>query len=158
MKVNLKIKEGSTVQTEQHEVEPLNLFQFKDALKVIKEIIDLAQNDESLKGILAELSTEEIQDTEVTPEFIITRLSGAFEVVLINIPDKAFELLSILSGVKKDTLMSQPAEDAFDIYDAVIEVNNIEKLWKRAKKSFSATKSAMSFITKAKKATGQAQA
>ncbi|WP_339233805.1 hypothetical protein [Oceanobacillus sp. FSL W7-1281] len=157
MKVNLKIKEGNTVQTEQHEVEQLNLIQFQRSLKTIKEIVDLAQNDESLRDLMQEISSDANQDTEITPEFLISRLSGAFEIVLINIPDKAFELLATLSGVEKETLMAQPAEDAFDIYDAVIQVNDIERLWNRAKKSFSATKSAMKFMKKVKKATEPAQ-
>ncbi|MFD1450831.1 hypothetical protein [Oceanobacillus sojae] len=158
MKVNLKIENGNTTETEQHEVKKINVFQLQGFFKTIKEIIVIVQNDEALRGIFEDFANGANADTEVTPQFVATRIAGAFEAVLINIPEKAFELLSILSGIEKKTLMNQPVEDAFDIYDAVIEVNDIERLWARAKKSFGATKSAMAFMRKVEKATGQAQA
>lgn len=151
MKVTLKIKKDNTVESVQHEVEPINLFQFQKALKIIKEVFDIIQKDESLKTLLAEaIESAESDEQELDSRFV-QYLIEAFEVLLINIPEKAFELLAALSGIGYDTLMSQQPEDAFDVYDAILEVNDIEKIINRAKKSLAATKSKTKFLSFLKK-------
>ena len=157
MKVNLKIKNENTVETIQHEVEPINLFQFQKALKVIKEVFEIAQQDESLKGLLGDLFNAEENGDDLDARFIAQAME-AFEVLLINIPNKAFELLAAMSGIGYDDLMTQRMEDVFDVYDAILEVNDIEKLVKRAKKSLAVTKSKVSFLNLARKATDHKQA
>ncbi len=151
MKVNLKIKKDNTVETIQHEVEELNILQVTRAIKTIKDVFSLAQKDENLKALLAEVFEEEGQEvseqegaeqveTVLSGRNIGKHLIGAMDVLLVEVPDKAFELISILSNIDYDTFMQQKAEDVFDIYDAVIQVNDIEKLVNRAKKSFELTK------------------
>lgn len=157
MKVNLKIKNENTVETIQHEVEPINLFQFQKALKVIKEVFEIAQQDESLKGLLGDLFNAEENGDDLDARFLAQAME-AFEVLLINIPNKAFELLAAMSGIGYDDLMTQRMEDVFDVYDAILEVNDIEKLVKRAKKSLAVTKSKVSFLNLARKATENKQA
>ncbi|WP_342512791.1 hypothetical protein MKY34_19620 [Sporosarcina sp. FSL K6-1522] len=158
MKVTLKIKSENTVESVQHEVEEIDLFQFQKALGVIKDVFEMTQKDESLKGLFAELFNEDDSDSDEGDARFLSHAVGAFEVLLINIPHKAFELLSATSGIKLETLMSQKVNDVFDIYDAVIEVNDLEKLIGRAKKSLAVTKAKMSFMKIAKKATGAAMA
>lgn len=157
MKVTLKIKKENTVESIQHEVEPINLFQFQKALKVIKEVFDIAQKDEALKSLLGELFTAEENEENLDARFLASAME-AFEVLLINIPNKAFELLAAMSGIGYDDLMTQRMEDVFDVYDAILEVNDIEKLVKRAKKSLAVTKSKVSFLNLARKATENTQA
>jgi len=146
MKVNLKIKEGNTVQTEQHEVEELSIRQVTNSIKTIKGIIDLAREDQHLQASLVEMfdeaqqDNEEKEDAEDFGKVVMKNAAGAMDVLLMEVPDKAFELLSILSGIEYETLMNQKAEDVFDIYDAVIQVNDIGKLVNRAKKSLALTK------------------
>lgn len=143
MKVNLKIKEENKVETIQHEVEELNLFQITRAIKVIKDVMKLAQNDPHLKSLFEEIFTEqgaEINADDLDESFV-QKLLGAMDVLLAEIPEKAFEMLSVLSDVEYDTFMQQKPEDVFDIYDAVIQVNDIDKLINRAKKSLALTKS-----------------
>lgn len=142
MKVTLKIKDGNTVQTEQHEVEELSIRQVTGAIKSVKGIINVVQEDKHLQQVLAEMF-EESQTEGSDKEFgqhIAQNLMGALDVLLMEIPDKVIELLAVLSGVEHDTLLDQKAEDVFDIYDAVIQVNDIEKLINRAKKSSALTK------------------
>lgn len=158
MKVTLKIKKDNTVETIQHEIESINLLQFQNSLKIIKEVLDIVQKDESLKNLLVgAIETASNDEEELDTRFLASAVE-AFEVLLINIPEKAFELLAAMSGIGYDTLMSQKAEDVFDIYDAILEVNDIEKLFKRAKKSLAVTKAMTSFLKKSKKATKSAQA
>ncbi|MER2090921.1 MAG: hypothetical protein ABS920_14375 [Sporosarcina sp.] len=154
MKVTLKIKNENTVESVQHEVEEIDLFQFQKGLSVVKDVFEMTQKDESLKNLFGELfNKEEGDDDELDAQFL-SHAVGAFEVLLINIPHKAFELLSAMSGIKLDTLMKQKVNDVFDIYDAVIEVNDLEKLIGRAKKSLFATKAKMSFLKMTKVAMG----
>lgn len=158
MKVTLKIKKDNTVETIQHEIESINLLQFQKSLKIIKEVLDIVQKDESLKNLLVGAIESAGGDEEELDTRFLASAVEAFEVLLINIPEKAFELLAAMSGIGYDTLMSQKAEDVFDIYDAILEVNDIEKLFKRAKKSLAVTKAMTSFLKKSKKATKSAQA
>jgi len=142
MKVNLKIKENNKVETIQHEVEELNLFQVTRAIKVIKDVFKIAQEDDNLQALLSEMF-EEAQSEEGTDQSgqnFAQHLVGAMDILLEELPEKAFELLSILSNVDYDTFVQQKPEDALDIYDAVIQVNDLEKLINRAKKSLALTK------------------
>lgn len=145
MKVNLKIKEENKVETIQHEIEELNLIQVTRAIKIIKDVLKMAQNDTSLQALLEEVfeATEGTGDEETLKEFdngFAQKLIGAMDVLLEEVPDKAFELLAVLSDVDIDVFMQQKFEDAFDIYDAIIQVNDIDKLVNRAKKSLALTK------------------
>src|SRR5690625_2286675 len=142
MKVNLKIKENNKVETIQHEDEELNLFQVTRAIKVIKDVFKIAQEDDNLQALLSEMF-EEAQSEEGTYQSgqnFAQHLVGAMDILLEELPEKAFELLSILSNVDYDTFVQQKPEDALDIYDAVIQVNDLEKLINRAKKSLALTK------------------
>src|SRR5699024_5287443 len=144
MKVNLKVKEDNTVQTIQHEVEELSIRQVTNSIKTVKGIIDIIQEDQHLQVLLVEMFESQQDDEERSDDdfgqVVMKNAVGAMDVLLMEIPDKALELLAILSGIEHDTLLEQKAEDVFDIYDAVIQVNDIEKLIKRAKKSLALTK------------------
>lgn len=144
MKVNLKVKEDNTVQTIQHEVEELSIRQVTNSIKTVKGIIDIIQEDQHLQVLLVEMFESQQDDEEKSDDdfgqVVMKNAVGAMDVLLMEIPDKALELLAILSGIEHDTLLEQKAEDVFDIYDAVIQVNDIEKLIKRAKKSLALTK------------------
>lgn len=150
MKVNLKIKEDNTVQTVQHEIEEVNLLQITSALKVIKEIIEIAEQDNGLKNLFVELFEQEGNEDEEALVAIFKSAAGAFDALLVNIPDKAIELLAVLANVEQATLMQQKPIDVMDIYDAVLEVNDMEKLVERGKKSLAATKKLSKIFKKPK--------
>lgn len=165
MKVTLNIKEGNTTHAEQHLIEEVNLFQLTKAIKVIKEILDVVSTDEHLVGVIKEF-LDEVEVTEGEgpeqhfSESFMENLGGAINVLMVEIPEKAIELLGVLSGVEYDVLMQQKAEEVFDIYDAIVQVNDIEKLVVRAKKSLRLTKAqkkVMSLFKKDKKAEEQQQ-
>lgn len=142
MKINLKVKEGNKVETIQHEVEEIGLFQLTGAIKVIKDVLKLAQNDPNLQSLIEEIFEEaEGENTlDNLDNHFMQKLIGAMDVLLEEVPDKAFELLAILSDVDHDVFMQQKAVEVFDIYDAIITVNDIDKLIGRAKKSLALTK------------------
>lgn len=157
MKVNLKIKEDNTVQTVQHEIEEANILQVTDAVKVIKDIFVSVNESEQLQALLAELFDEVQNNKDKQVEevglMMLQRAVGAMDLLLVEIPEKALKLLSVLSDVEYDTLVRQKPEEVIDIYDAVIKENDIEKLIKRAKKSLALTKAqvkVMNLFPKAK--------
>lgn len=151
--ITLKTKQGDTVKKTQHEVEALNLFQLSDSLKVVKDVFAMMQDDPALQDLFTELFAEGAADDETLDSQFLRHAVGAFEVLLVNVPEKAYELLSAMSGIKLDVLKEQKVIEVFDIYDAILEVNDIEKLITRAKKSLAATKVKMNFMKIAKKAT-----
>lgn len=145
MKVTIKIKEGNTVSTEQREIEEINIMQMTQAIKVVKSILDAARKDEHLLAVIEEMFEEAQSKEDSTIEEVLTQsfannIIGALDVLLVEVPEKVFELLSVLSGIEYDVFMQQKPEEVFDIYDAIIEVNDIEKLVNRAKKSLRLTK------------------
>lgn len=157
MKVNLKIKNGNSTETIQHEIEPISLFQFKDAMKILKDIVDQLRQEDMLQPLLDGIEGTEAEEG-AEDEAMIAFLTGAFEMLMIEIPDHALHLLATLSGIKYEDLMAQKLEDAFDIYDGVIQVNDLEKLVARAKKSLAVTKSRTAFLQKTRTATAAASA
>ncbi len=147
MKINLKIKDGNTTQTEQYEIEEINILQMTRAIKVVKNVLDIVRKDEHLQSVLEEIFSEANQEDgeEKSAEEFFTQdfagnIVGALDVLLMEVPEKIFELMSVLSGIDYEVFMQQKPDEVFDIYDAILEVNDIEKLVKRAKKSFRLTK------------------
>lgn len=145
MKVNLKIKEENKVETIQHEVEEIGLIQITKAIGVVKSVLKLTQKDENLKSLLEEIFEVEegqnaLDNLENLDNQFMQKLIGAMDVLLTEVPDKAFELLAILSDIDHDVFMQQKVDEVFDIYDAIIQVNDIDKLINRAKKSLALTK------------------
>lgn len=144
MKVNLKIKDGNTVETVQHEVEEVNIMQITKAMKVISNILSTVQENEQLQSVFSEIFNQAQENMDDSAEEfgmkLLQNAVGAMDVLLIEVPEKAFELLAILADIEVETLMKQKPDEVFDIYDAIIQVNDIEKLIKRAKKSLALTK------------------
>ncbi len=159
MKVTIKIKEGNTTTTEQREIEDINIMQMTQAIKVVKDILDVIRTDEHLFAVLEEMfegAEDETVESFFTDKFA-SNLIGALDVLLVEVPEKAFELLSVLSGIEYDVFMQQKPEEVFDIYDAILEVNDIEKLVNRAKKSLALTKAQRKVMNLFKRETTQAQ-
>lgn len=144
--ITLKTKQGDTVKKGQHEIEAINLFQLSDSLKVVKDVFSLMQDDPALQELFAQLFADDADDNEALDAKFLRHAVGAFEVLLINVPEKAYELLAAMSGIKLETLKEQKVMDVFEIYDAILEENDIEKLVTRGKKSLAATKVKMNFM------------
>ncbi|MDQ0427674.1 truncated hemoglobin YjbI [Planomicrobium stackebrandtii] len=153
-KVTLKMKKGETVEKSQHEIESLTIEQFQESMGVIKEVFEIVQSNEALKDMFNQFyKDEELDDKELSIDLIFQYAIGAYDLLLINLPDQAIRLVSAMSGISLDVLKKQKLEDFYDFYDAVLEENDIEKLFKRGKLSLATTKIKLSFAKKLKKAT-----
>lgn len=155
MKVILKSKKDGVTESTQHEIEKLDLFQLQAALKVIKNIFKEAEDSELAHSII-----EVMEGKGDMPEAkeMLSYLTGGFELLLMELPEQAFKLLSVMSGIEHKVLMAQKVEDVFDIYDAILEVNDIEALIERGKKSLAVTRKRTSWLKKVRTATQTAAA
>src|SRR5690625_4794104 len=157
MKVNLKVVKDNAVETFQHEIKKANIQQITGALKVITDVVKTIDGDEGVENFISKAmefaEREDVQDMEVF--YVVAKIiPGIADTLLQDMPEKALELLATLSGIEYDVLVQQDPFDVMDIYDAVIEINDIERLIERGKKSLAATKK-LSTIFK-KQATPQA--
>ncbi|MBP3950341.1 hypothetical protein [Bacillus suaedae] len=162
--INLKIKDEkeSIIKSISHEIEDIDLGQFQEMMKVINEILKGLQEDPALKDLFSSLfqedqvdpedptSTEEKKKETEGLDFVdkkfLSNLINSFEPLLVHMPDKAIKLLSILSGISLQVLKKQKLFVVLDIYEAVIEENDLERLVNRIKKSLVATRTKMAFM------------
>lgn len=143
MKVNLKVEKDNAVETFQHEIKKANIQQITGALKVITDVVKKIDGDEGVENFISKAmefaEREDVQDMEVF--YVVAKIiPGIADTLLQDMPEKALELLATLSGIEYDVLVQQDPFDVMDIYDAVIEINDIERLIERGKKSLAATK------------------
>lgn len=106
---------------------------------------------------------EEIYDGELLSNFdvlkstgssFIENVLGSFEILLENAPDRVINLLSIASGINNANILAEQDPYTFlDVFDAVVEVNDIPRLMERLKKSTNSLKIIMQATT-TKKETG----
>lgn len=160
--VTLKIPAEDGTKNIKHEIEKIKLFQFMTTITIVKDILKEVSEDETLKGLF--FSDKDEVPTDLSPEQIeehvknldkqfIEKAIGSFQTLAVSLPEKAVELLSCLSGVEEDVLKQQELFDVFEIFDAVVEVNDIDALIGRIKKSLGATVGKLKFLQKRKEAT-----
>ncbi|MEE3895315.1 hypothetical protein [Priestia megaterium] len=148
--ITLKIKDQEgNVQKQNHEVEEIDVLQFKQLMKTVKEIMARVNENDDLKVLFGSLTNGQGLDDEETgaaaDQDVITKAIASFDMLAVELPDQAFKLLSILSGVTPDVMEKQKLKDVMDIYDAVLEENDMEDLVKRAKKSLALTQTKFKF-------------
>lgn len=148
MKVLLEIKG----EQQQVVVGKLKVLQFTSTLKKIKEILKIMKDNDKLKELLEFLmgdgSKAMGEDGQIDKEQVEDMLDDKFmglvieslEVLLEEVPDKAIELIAILSGIDIDILNEQDFETLFDVVDAIASENDLRKLVDRAKKSLGGLK------------------
>lgn len=164
LKVKEQVGEDTVVKKVNHEVEEIDLWQFTKTLACLKDILKALNEDDSVKEFfesafgenpdLANVDKENAEELlkQMDNTFLIKAVQS-FEALAVKLPEQAIKLLSILSGVEEPVLKKQKIVDVMDIYDAVIEVNDIEKIVTRLKKSLGSTMRAMKFLQKTKEAT-----
>ena len=148
--ITLKIKDKEcNVQKQNHEVEEIDVLQFKQLMKTVKEIMARVNENDDLKVLFGSLTNGQGLDDEeagaAADQDVITKAIASFDMLAVELPDQAFKLLSILSGVTPDVMEKQKLKDVMDIYDAVLEENDMEDLVKRAKKSLALTQTKFKF-------------
>jgi DNA-binding response OmpR family regulator len=166
LKVPQMVDGEKVIKKVQHDIEPIKLFQFTKTLAAVKDILNALNEDgtvaeffettfaaqpELKDGKIDEKAIEEMTK-QADNQFLVNAIKS-FESLAVRVPDKAFELLAVLSGIEREVLDQQDILDVLDIYDAVLEANDIEGLITRLKKSLGATIGKMKFLQKRKQAT-----
>lgn len=151
-------KEGKVTTSEQEFT--VDKLTFGQILKLTSEVgavlKELKQNDQLktvIEGLMGEsVDTEKVQDIksvdDIDPETLekfkderfINGIAGAFDQMVQTMPERAEHLISIASGIDVATLRKAYGEEILDVYDAIIEQNDIVRLVNRVKKSFLHTK------------------
>ena len=141
MKINLKVTENNVTETVQKEIEEINLLQLTNTIKIVAKVMKLAEEDENVKALIDEIAESQGEEAEEEAgQRVMQKVVQAFDVLLINLPEYAFQILSSVSGIDYELLMQQKIDDVFAVYDAILEVNDIPKLVDRGKKSLALTK------------------
>lgn len=148
---------------------------FHQVLAIVNDIYGILQQDAALKMLFEEIFQGEPPiDEEVLATFteeertqmkkdrqleaerrFIQGLMGAFPLLTVHLPLQATALLVAMTGVDEKELKEQDFDVVLDVYDACIEVNKIEALVDRVKKSLDATKQALAFMSKRRQATAK---
>ena len=139
-KVQLKVKGGAI---ENFEVEEITVKQFKKAIKILKNIVEEFKGNERIGefvNFLGDLEKEKTKDDKEKDVEFGVQLAQSFDFLLEEVPEHMVALLSIVSGIEEEVVDNQPVGTLFDIYDAVVTENDIEKLISRGKKSLALTK------------------
>lgn len=152
-KITLKIEtveNGKTVMTEeQREIRKIKVGQFTKIMGVVSEIMKKVKDDEGLKELFSSMTKPvDVEDEEALQQAdanVIAKAVDSFQTLAVHLPEQAFKLLSIISRVEIELLEEQDFDEVFDIYDAVLEENNIDELIERAKKSLTLTQTKFKF-------------
>lgn len=161
--ITLKIRDDQgNITKKQHEIEDINLIQFEQMMTVLKDIFRDMQQDSSLVDFLNDIFGGKVKPGDSPEEFenamdqeFVRKAVGSFETIAVKMPSQAFRLLSVLSGIDIEILRQQKLADVFDIFDAVVEENDLERLINRAKKSLAGTVAKVKFLQIARKVTTQ---
>lgn len=138
-KVQLKING----EVKPFEIEEVTVKQFKKAIKVIKTIIEEFKGNSKIGDFmefLTKLDNDKSKKSSSKDTEFGVQLAESFDFLLEEVPEQMVVLLAVISGIDEDTLDNQPVGTLFDIFDGIVEVNDIEKLVARGKKSLALTK------------------
>ncbi|MFO3690249.1 hypothetical protein [Staphylococcus felis] len=145
-KVNIKKfetdKQGNPIKATNEsfsiEIEPIVPRQFGALAKVFNEMQkDLQKNEEFRKTVqnLFSLFQEgfDLQDIFRSEEFNVFTILDALGFLIENAPKRLSQIVGIASGINATYLEAQDVDTYFDIIEAIIEVNDIEKVVSRIK-------------------------
>jgi hypothetical protein len=154
-KVSLTIKTGNVKESEIFEIDRITTLQVlklkTEVGAILKELKANGELTNVLEGLIggdmkpsdiADMNQKEIleQLESAKDERFITGIAGAFDKLLDTLPERALSILSIMSGIDYDIIVKTDFLDLMDIYDAVMQENDILKIVDRIKKSFFGTK------------------
>lgn len=176
-KITLIVDTATGTEESQHLIRKMKFRQFEHVMKAVVEIYQLVQKDEALQQLFGQIFTQDTSmleevDPDVWAKFteeekakikadanaetekrFMKGVLDSFQVLLLNLPPQAIHLISLLSDIDKELLYEQEFEEILDVYDAVLEVNNIEEIVERVKKSLASTQRAVTFLNMTRKAT-----
>lgn len=128
-----------------HTVEELSIFQLAKTLSTFKEIMGLAKSNTSVAELVdmafAAFDEEGKKNKEADGPALSDPID-AFQILLSEVPEQAQKLLSIMSGIDRETLERQKGVVIFDVYNAILTANDMKEFIERAKKSLEVTRAA----------------
>lgn len=141
----------ATNTSEQYEITPIKPKQFGALTKVINATIkDLRQNKEFVKtvnNLFGEYGNGmTMQDLFRSDEFNAFTILEAIGFLIEEVPERITEILSIASGIPTVQLLEQDDDVYLDIAEAILDVNDVEKIVKRIKTISSKLGKSLSFV------------
>ncbi len=129
----------ATNESVSYEIEPIKPRQFGALAKVFNETQkDLQSNDEFKKtvqnifGNYADGFT--FEDIMRSEDFNVFTILDAIGFLVENAPKRLAQVMAIASGIDEHILQEQDADTYFEVIEAIIETNDIEKVITRIKK------------------------
>ena len=147
-------KEDGNWSEENVRISKMKVKQFKRAFKKVNEIIQLLEKDDSASELIeyfwnmdqqkkangGESAPAPVIDEDIQSKMFMDNIIGAFRILLDKLPEEAFELVSIISGIDEEVLDEQDYQVFFDILGAIIEENDISLIIERLKDLFFTTR------------------
>lgn len=133
------------------EINAIRPAQFGALTKVINQTIkDLKQNEEfqtTVQKLFGEYQESfDLEDLFRSEDFNIFSVMDAVGFLLEEVPDRLTEIVSIMSGINRFVVEHQDMDTYFDLIEAVLEVNDIERIVERVKKISTQMGKAFSFL------------
>lgn len=133
------------------EINAIRPAQFGALTKVINQTIkDLKQNEEfqtTVQKLFGEYQEGfDLEDLFRSEDFNIFSVMDAVGFLLEEVPDRLTEIVSIMSGINRFVVEHQDMETYFDLIEAVLEVNDIERIVERVKKISTQMGKAFNFL------------
>lgn len=162
-----ELKNGD-IEMEKVVVKRMKTRQLNQTMKVVTAILEIIADSPDLQEMIFDmfkggrdfnreiykvegLSNEEIEEErrkfidQKNDQFVGAILS-AFPLILGRLPDLTVELLSAVSKIDLDTLLDQEPVLLFDVFDAIVEVNDLKELINRGKQSSSTIQTVLGMI------------
>lgn len=133
------------------EINPIRPAQFGALTKVINATIKDLQKNEEFKQTVQKLFGEyqdgfDFEDLLRSEDFNIFSVMDAVGFLLEEVPDRLTEIVSIMSGINRFVVEHQDMDTYFDLIEAVLEANDIERIVERIKKLSTQMGKAFSFL------------
>lgn len=133
------------------EINAIRPAQFGALTKVINATVKDLQKNEDFKQTVQKLFGEyqegfDLEDLFRSDEFNVFSIMDAVGFLLEEVPDRLTEIVSIMSGINRFVVEHQDMDTYFDLIEAVIEVNDIERIVERVKKLSTQMGKAFSFL------------
>lgn len=152
-KISLPIEktenEKTVIENVTYEIKKAKFIQLTKLMSTVTDIIKEVKTNDDLKSLFSAFSQEvNHEDEEAVRKVemdIISKSVEAFPTIAVKLPEQALEILSALSRINKEVLEEQELENILEVYDAVLEENNIQEIIERAKKSLTLTTTKFNF-------------
>ncbi|MDG0818779.1 hypothetical protein M4L90_02605 [Staphylococcus equorum] len=168
-KVNIQLfdqdKQGNLHETDQSkavEIKAIRPGQLGAIAKVVNGIQKDLQDNKEFQDTVIKLFGQytegfDIEDLIRSEDFNIFDVLSAFGFLVEKVPERTIELTSVASGIDSAYLEVQDMDTFFEVIEAIVEVNDIEKIVKRVKSLMDKVGKAVNFNKGTKQTTSKKQ-